>query len=449
METLRLAQGLPVYIAPNAVFNPHVYMPLYFWLGSWLLPITGARLIPLRLISLAATCATTVLIYWIARRETQNNWIALTSAGLFLGGYRINGFWYELVRVDSLLVMLIVGGLALGIYGRDCKTKLVLSAFVLALAFFTKQGGAFIGVGFGIYLLAVAGRRALGFLVPFGLFTVVPLFALNGLTDGWFFYHVFFIGSADPIEIGRIFNFMTGDLVGVMGGLVFMTLVAAFLMIRTHGLRGLFDESWLVAIVVGVLISGLGRARVGGNLNDRMPAYTLLCLAPALLFRTWEKTDTLRLNLFKVKPETVLAAAILVQFALGIYYPPRYIPTPEMYTSGASLIQRIAAIDGPVFVMMHPYYALLAGKATSTQMATLWYVRDRGAYPFPDDFVQRLQTKYYRVIISDESDFETEPALKELLAENYPSTELLPPADGPPTTTGVVVRPMVIYRPKP
>lgn len=492
MQTLRLAQGLPVYIAPNAVFNPHVYMPLYFWLGSWLIRLSGPSLVPLRLLSLAATCATTFLIYWIAQRETNERWMALACAGLFLGGYRINGFWYELVRVDSLFVALMMGGLALGIYGRDSKTKLISAAFVLALAFFTKQGGAFIGVGFGIYLLVVhqnetagllssqrqisaapssneraqpheprrrvpghvgalvlVGRRVLWFLVPFGLFTLVPLFALNGLTDGWFFYHVFFIGSADPIEISRVFNFTIFDLVGVMGGLVFMTLVTAFWIIRAQGWRGLLGAPWLVAIVLGVLVSGLGRARVGGNLNDRMPAYALLCIAPALLFKLWDGRDALRLNLFKLMPQTLLAAAILVQFALGVYYPPRYLPTSDMYASGASLIHRIATINGPVFVMMHPYYALLAGKATSTQMATLWYVRDRGAYPFPDDFVQRLQTKYYRAIISDESDFETEPALKELLAENYPSTELLAPADAPATTTGVVVRPMVVYRPKP
>lgn len=449
MQTLRLAQGLPVYIAPNAVFNPHVYMPLYFWLGSWLIRLSGPSLVPLRLLSLAATCATTFLIYWIAQRETNKRWMALACAGLFLGGYRINGFWYELVRVDSLFVALMVGGLVLGIYGQDSRTKLILAAFVLALAFFTKQGGAFIGVGFGIYLLVLAERRALWFLVPFGLLCLVPLFALNGLTDGWFFYHVFFIGSADPIEISRVFNFTIFDLVGVMGGLVFMTLVAAFWIIRAQGWRGLLGAPWLVAILLGVLVSGLGRARVGGNLNDRMPAYALLCLAPALLFKLWDGRDALRLNLFKLMPQNVLAAAILVQFALGVYYPPRYLPTSDMYASGASLIHRIATINGPVFVTMHPYYALLAGKATSTQMATLWYVRDRGAYPFPDDFVQRLQTKYYRAIISDESDFETEPALRELLAENYPPTELLAPADAPATTTGVVVRPMVVYRPKP
>ena len=34
MQALRVAAGQPVFIAPNAEFAPHVYMPLYTWLGG-------------------------------------------------------------------------------------------------------------------------------------------------------------------------------------------------------------------------------------------------------------------------------------------------------------------------------------------------------------------------------------------------------------------------------
>lgn len=450
MQTLRLVQGQPVYVPPNAVFNPHVYMPFYFWLGSWLIRLTGPNLVPLRLLSLAATLTTTALIYFIARRESRHAWIALACAGLYLGGYRINGFWYEVIRVDSLFVALLLGGLALGIYAGGSKARLMLSAFVLALSFFTKQSGAFIGAGLGIYLLLISWRRALWFLVPFGVLTLAPLFALDLVTGGWFSYHVFYIGSADPIELGRLVQFISLDLISTMGALTLMALLAALWSIRAHGWGILKAEPWLIALALAILISALGRARVGGNLNNRMPAYALLCLAPALLFNAWSKTPVLRLpcNL-RLSPEPLVAALILLQFALGAYYPPRYIPTAQMRASGDRLIERIAAVDGPVFVMMHPFYALLAGKETSTQMATLWYVRHRGELPFPEDFVDRLQSRYYTAIISDESDFETEPALRALLQANYPYTETLSSNEAPPTTTGVVVQPRVIYYPNP
>ena len=102
MQALRFAQGQPVFVPPNADFDPHVYMPLYAWLGGLLFNITGPSFVPLRLLSFGATLATASLIYWIAHRESGLRWIAMTCAGLLLGGYRISGFWYELARVDSL-----------------------------------------------------------------------------------------------------------------------------------------------------------------------------------------------------------------------------------------------------------------------------------------------------------------------------------------------------------
>jgi hypothetical protein len=113
MTALRVANGQAVFLPPNAEFVPHVYMPLYTWLGGLLFKVTGPGFAPLRLLSLTATIATAALIYGIARRESNLPWVGPACAGLFLGGYRIVGFWYELARVDSLYMMLVLAGLAL------------------------------------------------------------------------------------------------------------------------------------------------------------------------------------------------------------------------------------------------------------------------------------------------------------------------------------------------
>jgi hypothetical protein len=242
-----------------------------------------------------------------------------------------------------------------------------------------------------------------------------------------------------------------------MAALTLMAIVAAVLEARQAGWRLWLRQPWLLGIALGIVISGLGRVRVGGNLNNRMPAYALLCLAPALWARLGSGLPPLRLGritwpalerVWNRWPQWGLAAAVLVQFGLGVYNPARYIPTAAMRQSGDRLIQRIAAIPGPVLVMMHPFYAQLAGKAPSTQIATLWYVRERGALPLPLDFVGRFQSHYYAAIISDQGPFETEPDLQGLLNSYYVQAAALGPNDAPPTMTGVVVRPQLVYAPR-
>jgi hypothetical protein len=97
---------------------------------------------------------------------------------------------------------------------------------------------------------------------------------------------------------------------------------------------------------------------------------------------------------------------------------------------------------------MHPYYAMLSGKEPSTQIATLWYVRHRGELPLPPDMVKRIKMHYYSEIISDGSSFETETALQTLLSIYYVPAQSLGYEQAPPTNTGVVVRPSLIYLPR-
>lgn len=447
MEALRFAQGQPVYAPPSGVFTAHSYPPLFAWLGGLLLRITGPGYAPLRLFSLVAVVATAALTYWIAQRESGVRWLGIACAGLFFGGYQISGFWYGLVRVDSFFVGLSMAGAALGIYAGGRPWLLAASAASLALAFFTKQSGLFYGVGLAIYLLLAHGWRAGWFAITFAGLTAIPLLILNAATNGWLMYYTYRVASAEPMEIGRAVHFLIYDLFGKMAGLSLMAFAAALTAVWQRLGRRPFaefvrEQAWLVLMALGVVASAVVRAQVGGNLNNLMPAYSFLCLAPAVLLRNWSGPER------SLSGRTALiGVAILAQFGLDAYNPLSVLPRPEMRQSGDRLVQRIAAYDGPVLVMMHPYYALLAGKEPSAQLATLWYVYARGGLPLPADFADRLQHKYYSAIVSDESVFETDPAIRELIDANYYLAETLNEGDAPPTNTGVVVRPQTIYLP--
>jgi len=468
MQSLRIAQAQPVYVPPNAEFVPHVYMPLYLWLGGLLLKLAGPSFVPLRLMSFAATLATAALIYWVARRESGARWVAVASAGLWLGGYRIADGWYELVRVDSLFVALVLGGFALGVYAGKSARGVILSAIVLGLATLTKQTGVIFASGLAIYLLMTIGRRTWLFVGIYSALVIVPLFALNAVSDGWFNYYAFGIASSNPIEVGRLIDYVRVELFGLMAALTAMAIVVAWLSGRRAGLAVIRERPWLIGIGAAMVISGIGRASVGGAMNNLMAVYAMLCLAPSMLMREWTAasaaSDTRRSLASQTTSSAfvsrlaadarrwrveLLAIAILIQFALGVYNPFRFIPTPVMRAGGDRLIERIASVGGEVWVMQHPYYALLADKQPSAQIAVVWHARDRGVAPLPADLVRRIQTRYYAAIISDESLFEIDPPLAELIAADYVRSEELTEAESPPTLTGMTVRPTAMYVPRP
>lgn len=156
MQAWRVAQGLPVFVPPNAEFVPQVYMPLFTWLGGLLMRLTGFGFWPLRLISFLSVGGTAVLIFIIGWRESGSGTAAFVGSGLFLGGYRLVGGWYDLARVDGLFAFLCLAGLVVLVYGgrrksgtQSCTEKaqrgteswIVLGAVLLGLAFLTKQNG--------------------------------------------------------------------------------------------------------------------------------------------------------------------------------------------------------------------------------------------------------------------------------------------------------------------
>lgn len=442
MQALRFAAGQPVYAPPAADFVATIYTPFYTWLGGGLFRVVPPGFLPLRLISFMATLGVAGLVGVIAWRESRQHWLSLASAGLFLGGYRLTGFWYDLARVDALALLLTLLGLTFGIYASGSRLRFLLAALTLALAFFTKQTSLAFGVTLLLYHLLRSTPHALRWLaLPFVAFSLLPLLTFHFITNGWFSFYILTAASADATELGRVLNYVGVELFGWLGALTLTALVALWLTIRQAGWRGLWPQPWWPLMGVAVVVSGIGRASVGGNLNNLMPVYACLCLAPALLARAMPAP-----SLSTARGMGLVALALLLQLALGVYNPLRYIPTSVMLMQGEVLIAQLQPFNGPVLVMIHPYYAWRAGHPASAQVASLWHLHHWLGRPWPDDLVQRLGHRYYLAIISDESLFETEPSIYHLLRTNYPLTETL---SAPMTLTGLSVQPKMLYLPAP
>ena len=436
MQAMRVAAGRPVFLPPSAEFAPHVYMPLYTWLGGLLVRWAGLGYAPLRLLSFAATLATATVLYAVGRRESGQPWVGVACAGLFVAGYSITGGWYDLARVDALFLAFSLAGAAVAVYCRASPSGLIGSGLLLGFAFLTKQNGLFVALAAAVHLAFAARWRVGLFVAAFVVAGILPVGLTQTATDGWFGYYAFGIAYASPIETARLAQTLRSEWLGSMAPLSISFVLAGWLVLR----RGASGWPWLLFAATAALISLAGRSSVGGNLNNLMPGYAFLCLMPSLLVRQFARSIRARL---------LIVAAIFVQFSLCVYNPVRYLPTEDMRAAGDSLIARIAAIDGDVLVMMHPLYAVLAGKSPSAQIAAMWHARWRGRDPLPPDFVQRIEQRAYAAIISDESEFfEFDPALAKLLEANYERSTRLTERDAPPTLTGLVVRPKMIWTPR-
>ena len=277
----------------------------------------------------------------------------------------------------------------------------------------------------------------------------IPALLLNYSSEGWFFYYTFQIAGVNPVKLERIASFVGYELLIVMGGLSAMAVTAAFFCFRRDGFAGILQQPWFWWIGLAIIVSAIGRASVGGNLNNRMAAYTLLCLSPALLVGQMELLSVQ----LRYKLTALVALLVLLQFAIGVYNPLRYIPIQQMRNSGDRFIETIAATEGEVLVLMHPYYTVLAGKTPSAQIAAMWHARQRGSLSLPPDFTARLKNQHYNLIISNDSIFENDPALQALLNKHYnidkTTNSHLYDDLAPATNTGMVVQPQIIYRPKP
>ena len=495
MQAWRVAQGLPVFVPPNAEFVPQVYMPLFTWLGGQLLRLTGFTFWPLRLLSFLSTVGTAVLLVWIGWRESGSKPVALAGAALFLAGFRLVGGWYDLARVDSLFTFLCVAGLVVVVYGRSLAIKTLLGGLLLGLAFLTKQNGLLLAVMAGFCLFTAEGaenaeaarksglsasiRVLLIFVTTFAVVAVPSALIFQLGSDGWFSFYTVTIAYASPLELVRLWDIFRWELVAGMGVLVGLWVGTAVWQLSQFNWRVelgnwrplisnfqslILQNPWLLFSGTAVFISVAGRATVGGNLNNMIVGYALLCLAPALSWRYFSKitqvsqigkksiksAKSVDVNVFRwFIPAVLLIQFGLVLFPLNPHLPTTIMPTAAMRMAGDTLVAQVAATEGEVWLLSHPSYAVQAGKRPYVHLQSLWHARQRGMGPLPSDLISLIEQQQFAQIISDESDFfEKETAFLELLQTHYEAVTVLTDGQSPPTLSGPIIRPLTVYVPR-
>ncbi len=192
----RVAHGLPIYVRPNFSFIPYMYAPAYYYVSGWMVRLLGPSFLPLRLVSLLSACGSMAIIYLLVLFDTpgskkRRHLAALVGAGLYAAAYPWTREWFDLGRLDSFYVLLLLLALL-----STRRLHPVFAAIVWTLAFLAKQ--TIFPVA--LIMLCVDWKRPRRLLLGVGSFllmTAVCTRLLDHATHGWFWFYAFTVPHAN------------------------------------------------------------------------------------------------------------------------------------------------------------------------------------------------------------------------------------------------------------
>ncbi len=181
---VQIFQGHFLYQAPTIEFIPYIYGPLYFYLSALLSKLMGIGFLPLRLLSVIASLGCFILIYVIVKKETGKHFFSVFAVGLFAATYKISGAWFDIARVDSLFVMLLLCGYYVLNYSSH-RLSGFFGGFLLSLAFLTKQSTLIIAIPLLFAYFFNDMKKSLQAALTFGIILIISTFIFDWMSEGW------------------------------------------------------------------------------------------------------------------------------------------------------------------------------------------------------------------------------------------------------------------------
>jgi len=365
--------GQSIYPAPSVDFASFTYPPLYAWTSAGIAWFIGVGFLPLRLVSIAASIGTMVVLAVFVRRSTGRWLPGLLAAGIFAAAFRATGAWYDIGRVDSLFVFLLVAGVAVTASAKTWRGA-AAAGLVFALAAFTKQTGVLVALPVAAFLIVRRPRFGLTFLATFGVPLVAATLVLNAISDGWYRYETIDILLGHPVESGAWISFPLSDIGLRLLTAIILVAIAVALARWRPALSRPFAGVELVAVGAMIASAWISRLHRGGYDDVLIPAFAGMALLVGLAVG--------RLRPTRAAASLAMAGACLIQLALLSYDPGAQVPTSADVAAGNSFVAAVRAVPGDVLVVSHPWYAEMAGKAPHVQAAAYFDIvrsRDDGA----------------------------------------------------------------------
>jgi len=405
LNVQRVLAGQSLYVAPSLDFIPLLYAPLYYYVSALFALVTGNGILPLRLVSLLSSIGCFAFIFMIVCRRTSSLYASFIAACLFAATYRISGAWFDIARIDSLFLFLLLAGL----YAFDSPralTRSLVSPMLFFLSFFTKQTALPIALCLAAAALVTRKRsERFMFLLTFSVLMAGSFVIMNTLTNGWYKFFVFELPGQHEILKTFLVDFWTKDILKQLP-VAFCLCMIPFLKFGagTHSKSGQTIQD---IMVLGALFmaSYLSRLHRGGWDNVLMPVYAGIAIyfgiGMAQLLKALGGKDNFRI---------VLIIALALQFMSLFYWPQQQIPSTRDRQQGEKLMQLISSFKGEVYCSDHPWYLLKQNKPAQAQDCTIWDIlRATGTEQWQSNLQQQMATavaeRRYEAFIVDNEDF--------------------------------------------
>ncbi|HQQ63949.1 MAG TPA: glycosyltransferase family 39 protein [Pseudomonadales bacterium] len=400
-QVLQLVHGGPLYGDASMSFAPALYMPFYYVVSALSVKVFGEGFFALRFVSLLASLFTHLLVYLIVNKVTASRLAGWLGVFFYAMMFRYTAFWFDVARVDCLWTALLAAATYVLLCYRDkpADGTLLLLAMLGVMAFFTKQATLFLFPFVAITLFCWCGWHILLRFCLLGFLLLLPGLLLMQWKAGhdWYFYTMQMASTHGITWFGvrRFFEiFLAAVPVLLLGSILFLCLLQE----DRKGRPG-----WVSLFAGFIFLSLLSRAYAGAFFNVLMPAFFFVAVTAACGFaRLVDKAEHSRRM---TGVAIVLAGLLVVDVYRSQYSVLLQLPSENSRSNTAWLLQKIAAVPGPVCVTSHGYLGWMAGKdfcAHNTQVTDLVTGSSPArAQHLQADARQKILAGYYQVLVLD------------------------------------------------
>lgn len=336
-------QGQPLYRRPSLEFTPFIYTPLYYWVCAAASKVFGLSLAVARGVSLLCAAGAMAVAGHLVWRESGNRLAGLVTAGLMAAAYGTVGFWYDLARIDSLMLLLWLGACSLARLRRTMGGS-VAASLLLVAAFFTKQTALALAIPVLVYLIVERRRQGLVATGVYAALVTGIVVAWDASTGGWFSYYVFTLPRHHPMLWSRWRPLLLDFFWEPVAVLVLLSLVA----VLGPSLRAKGRPVWQfygLLLALAMKSSYAALLHEGGFVNVLIPAYAALSIGAGLGF-AW---------VVKEAPGTLassLAQIAVVLALVGLSYDTRTaLPAAAELQANRAAAKQLASQPGPVLLV--------------------------------------------------------------------------------------------------